>query len=177
MKKIVTSLCLVLSLTLGFTLLPAFSPAAEFSYPDPPAFTVTYPATDVEKVDATPPTVWAIKYPGEFFVDAAVEPIPQGIDLKDVAEKAYKPGFEAYQKSTGGLTTGTTKLSENKEITLDGGIKAFYSELTWTHAPSGTPIVTMVVSAYKDGKWIRVTAHPYDNFKTYEKIVKSLKFK
>jgi hypothetical protein len=35
----------------------------------------------------------------------------------------------------------------------------------------------MIVSAYKDGMCVQVAAHPYQEFKIYEKIVKSLKFK
>ena len=51
MRKIAASLCVVLALTLGITLVPALTSAAEFSYDGPPAFTVTYPAgsTNEEK--------------------------------------------------------------------------------------------------------------------------------
>ena len=69
-------------------------------------------------------------------------------------------------------------MGDNKEISLSDGTKAYYSEMSWSHAPSGgTPITTMIVGAYKDGKWVYVTAHPWDNYNAAEKIVKSLKFK
>jgi hypothetical protein len=68
-------------------------------------------------------------------------------------------------------------MSDNKEITLSDGTKAYYSEISWNHAPSGgTTITTMMVSVYKDGEWVWVAAHPWDNFGAEEKIVKSLKF-
>ena len=170
MKKMAASLCVVLALALGITLVPALTSAAEFSYDGPPAFTVTYPdgSTPDEKTD--PSQVLRIQYPGGFFVDVSVAPIPEGIELKDYAEKAYKPGLEKGQKAT-------SKMSDNKEITLSDGTKAYYSEIMWTHPPTGTPITTLIVSAYKDGKVVTVDAHPYQNYGVYEKIVKSLKFK
>jgi hypothetical protein len=127
-------LAVIWALALGFTLFPAFFPAAEFSYSAQPVFTLTYPdgGSDEEKTD--PSQVWSIKYPGEIFLQAAVFPIPEGVDLKDVAEKVYKPPLEQSQKAK-------ATMSENKEITLSDGTKAYYSEISWTHPPTGTPIV------------------------------------
>jgi len=169
MKKIAASLFIVLALTLGITLFPALTSAAEFSYAGPPAFTVTYPAGSTDEEKTEPEQVLRIQYPGGFFVDVGVSPIPEGVALKDYAEKSYKPGLEKGQGTT-------AKMSENKEITLADGTKAYYSEISWTHPPTNTPIVTMIVSAYKDGKLVYVDAHPYMDYGKYEKIVKSLKF-
>jgi len=170
MKKFAASLCVVLALTLGIALAPALSSAAEFSFAGPPAFTVTYPAGSSEDEKTSPEQVLRIQFPGGFFVDVGVSPIPEGIALKDYAEKGYKPGLEDSQKTL-------VKMGDNKEITLSDGTKAYYSEMNWTHPPTQTPIVTMIVSAYKDGKVVYVDAHPYTTYGTYEKIVKSLKFK
>ncbi len=131
---------------------------------------MTYPAGGTEEEKTDPTQVLRIQYPVGLFVDVAVAPIPEGLALKDYAEKGYKPGLEKDQKAT-------IKMGDNKEITLSDGTKAYYSEMTWTHPPTGTPITTMIVSAYKDGKLVIVGAHPYMDFGTYEKIVKSLKFK
>lgn len=159
-------------LTMLFALsLPSLSLAAEFSYAGPPAFTVTFPGGSSDADEKTSPSqVWRIEYPGGFFCDAAVEPIPEGLALKDYPEKGYKPGLE---KAVG----ANSKLSENKEITLADGTKAQYAEFSWTHPPTGTPITTMIVVAYKDGKLVTVGCHPYAEYGKYEKIVKSLKFK
>jgi hypothetical protein len=170
MKKIAASLCVVLALTLGIILAPALTSAAEFSYDGPPAFTVTYPGGSSEDDKTDPTQVWRVQYPGGFFADASVAPIPEGIELKDYAEKSYKPGLE---KSQG----ATAKMSSNKEFTLADGTKAYFSEISWTHPPTNTPIVTMIVSAYKDGKVVTIGAHPYMDYSKFEKIVKSLKFK
>ncbi|MBI4768470.1 MAG: hypothetical protein HY787_28405 [Deltaproteobacteria bacterium] len=170
MKKKLACLCVVLALTLGVALVPALTSAAEFSFAGPPAFTVTYPdGTDDEKT--SPEQVLRIKTGAGLVVDVAVAPIPEGIALKDYAEKSYKPGLE---KAVG----ANAKMGDNKEITLADGTKAYYSEMDWNHAPSGgTLITTMVVSAYKDGKVVYVDAHPWDNYNVATKIVMSLKFK
>ncbi|MEW6187713.1 MAG: hypothetical protein AB1585_18435 [Thermodesulfobacteriota bacterium] len=171
MKKTAITFCVLMALTLGFALAPVLISAAEFSHAGPPAFTVTFPGGSTEADEKTDPTqVWRIEYPGGFFCDAAVGPIPEGIALKDYAEKAYKPGLEKGQGAN-------AKMSENKEITLSDGSKAFYAEISWTHPPTGTPIVTMIVAAYKDGKVVTIGAHPYADYGKFEKIVKSLKFK
>lgn len=170
MKKNLASLCVVLALTLGIALFPVLTSAAEFSYAGPPAFTVTHPGgSDDEKT--SPEQVWRIKTGSGLVIDAAVAPIPEGIALKDYAEKSYLPGLASSQGSK-------VKLTENKEITLSDGTKAYYAEMDWTHAPSGgTLITTMVVAVYKDGKLVYVDAHPWDNYGAAMKIVKSLKFK
>jgi len=169
--KLKLSLCFLLALTLGIAFLPALSSAEEFSFAGPPAFTVTYPDGSTPDEKTAPEQVWAIKTPSGVVIQASVGPIPEGVALKDVAEKAYKPGLE---KSQG----AKAKMSENKEITLSDGTKAYYSEMDWIHAPSGgTPITTMVVSVYKDGKWVYTAGHPWENYNEPMKIVKSLKFK
>lgn len=170
MKKTAITFCVVLVLTLGIALVPALTSAAEFSFAGPPAFTVTYPNGSTEDEKTGPEQVWAIKTPAGVSIQASVSPIPEGIELKDAAEKGYKPGLEKSQGTT-------VKMSDNKEITLSDGTKAYYSELSWTHPPTQAAILTVMVSVYKDGKWIFTTGHPWESYNEPIKIVKSLKFK
>ncbi len=164
------SLYFLLVPILGIASLPGLSGAAEFSFAGPPAFTFTYPDSATPGEKTAPEQVWAVKTSAGVDIQASVAPIPEGIDLKDVAEKAYKPGLEQALKTA-------AKMSDNKEIALGDGTKAYYSEISWTHPPTQTAIVTVMVSAYKDGKWIFVTGHPWENFAEPMRIVKSLKFK
>lgn len=165
------SLGVVLAIVLGIALIPTLSSAAEFSYPGPPTFTVTYPAGSVDDEKPIPEVVWAVKTPEQLVIQASVAPIPSGIELMDYAQKAYLPGLETSQGAK-------VKMGDNKEITLEDGTKAYYSEMAWLHAPSGgTPITTMMVTAYKDGKVVNIATHPWDNYNAATKIVKSLKFK
>ena len=169
--KRTASILFVLAYLLGITLLFTPASADEFSFPGPPAFSVTYPSGSMEDEKTAPAQVWAIKTPSRLAVQASVAPIPEGVELKDVAEKGYLPGLA--------LSLDTKiKMADNKEITLEDGTKAYYSEMNWIHAPSGgTPITTMVVSVYKDGKWVFVAAHPWEAYDAAAEIVKSLKLK
>lgn len=169
MKKSLASLGLVLALILGIALVPGLVAAAEYSFAGPPAFTVTYPGGSDK--DKTGDQVWAVITGAGLHIEVSVGPIPAGIELKDYAAKAYLPGLESSQGAK-------AKMGDNKEITLSDGTKAYYSEMNWNHAQSGgTPITTMLVTAYKDGKYVNVADHPWDNYGVAERIVKSLKFK
>ena len=170
MKKTAITLSVVLALTLGIALVPTLTSAAEFSYDGPPAFTVTYPNGSTPDEKNAPEQVWAIKTPSGVVIQASVALIPEGVELKNAAEKAYKPGLEKSQGTS-------VRMSDNKEITLSDGTKAYYSELSWTHTPTQAAIVTVMVSVYKDGKWVYTTGHPWESFNEPMKIVKSLKFK
>lgn len=168
MKKTAYAMIIVFTLVLGITLLPTLTRAAEYSFAGPPAFTVTY--SDGSPKDKTGDQVWAIITGGGLHVEVSVGAPPAGIDLKDYAEKAYMPSLMQTQGAK-------AKMSDNKEFTLSDGTKAYYSEVDWTHPPTGAAITTMMVTVYKDGKYVNVAAHPWDNYGAADKIVKSLKFK
>jgi hypothetical protein len=167
MRKIAAFSCLVLALILATALVPASSSADEFKYAGPPAFTVTYPSGFAPDPSQEPESVWRVKNASGLVAEATVYAIPEGITPKDYAEKSYMPGLIKSQKTN-------ARMTENKEITLSDGTKAYYSEMEWKHPD--VMITTMLVSVYKDGKCIVVAAHPWDNWRVPEKIVKSLKF-
>jgi class 3 adenylate cyclase/pimeloyl-ACP methyl ester carboxylesterase len=150
-------------------LTPTLSREVEFSYDGPPAFTVTYPDGSKEEKPERPEAVWQISTPAGLPVQAVVAPIPEGIELKDVAENAYKPLLEEILRTK-------SKLNSNEEITLSDGNTAYYSEMHW-NTPIGIPMTTMVVSVYKEGKWVYIVAHAWINFHVSMKIIKSLRFK
>ena len=176
MKIVAASLGIVLTLISGIVLAPPPSSAEEFSFSGKPAFTVTYPGSSELLKLNKPGQVWAIDSPGTVFIQASVVPIPEGIALKDVAEQAYKPALEKDQKVT-------AKMSENKEITLSEDAKAYYSELDWYQPSNDTQFSTVLVSVYKDGKWVFIAGNFWEGNYTDEpktvtiNIVKSLKFK
>jgi hypothetical protein len=173
MKKRFKLFSLFLALTFGIAFLPALSLGAEYVFSGPPAFTITYPDGSKPEDKASSEQVWAVKTPAGVVLQAGVGPMPPiswKIDLKDAAEKLYKPGLT---KTAG----PNIAMGENKEITLDDGTKAYYSELKWIAQPYQVQITTMLVSAYKDGMWVWVAGHPWDSFEKIQKIVKSLKFK
>lgn len=173
MKKFASFLCVVLALTFGIVLTPILSSAAEFSYPGPPAFMVPHPSSCVDIDKISPEQIWYVKCPNDIYFEAYVWPIAEGVDLKDSAGKIYKPILEKSQAAS-------AKISGNKEITLSDGTKANYTEMNWMTVLPPNPgygVVTMVVTAYKDGKAVTVVAHAWMDANKYEKLVKSLTFK
>jgi hypothetical protein len=120
-----------------------------------------------------PGNVWSIITPEGVSVRARVAPIPEGLELKDVAEKWYLPKLKKF------VGTGVW-MDDNKEITLSDGTKAYYSQMVWDSrvgvVVDSLRIVSMVVFVFKDGKLVNVAAHPWNNFSKSMEIVKSLKF-
>lgn len=169
MKKTAITLFVALVMILGIALVPTITWAEEFSYAGPPAFTVTYPKGSSKDKPTSPEQIWAIKTPEGVSIQASVGDIPAGVELKDYAEKSYKPGLESSQKTK-------VKIKTHKEYNLDDGTKAYYSELEWLHQGQ-TLITTVIVSAYKGGKFVTVTGHPWGDPDEPTEIVQSLKFK
>jgi hypothetical protein len=169
MKKTAIALFIVLSMTLGVALFPTLSWAAEFSYPGPPSFTITYPDGSKPNDKVDPGQVWRIKTPEGVDIQAIVGIIPEGIELKDFAEKSFKPGLEASQKTK-------AKMKSNKEYDLADGTKAYFSQIEWMWQGS-TLITTVMVAAYKGGKLVYAAAYPWANPDEPIEVVQSLTFK
>jgi hypothetical protein len=169
MKKTAITLFVVLGMTLTIALAPTLTWAAEYSYAGPPAFTITYPDGSQPNPKADKGQVWRIKTPEGVDIQAIVGVIPEGIELKDYAEKGFKPGLEASQKTT-------AKMKSNKEYELADGTKAYYSEIEWMWQGS-TLITTVMIAAYKDGKLVYVAAYPWADPDEPIEVVQSLKFK
>lgn len=170
MKKTAISLIIALVMTLGIALAPTLTEAAEFSYAGPPAFTVTYPdGSEPTKPDADI-QVWAIKTPEGVVFQASVASIPEGIELKDYAEKSFKPGIESRYKTK-------ANVKKNEPITLADGTKAYYSETEWMWTDKTTLLTSLICAAYKDGKLVFTSAHPWMNVDDFADMVQSLKFK
>ena len=165
MRKTLTVMAVVSMLMMGMVLLPTFSSAAEFKYAGPPAFTVTYPDGSKKTDMDSPEQVFAAKTPSGLTIQAAVAAVPEGLALKD-AGAAYSVGLGKSQNSE-------VEVLTNEEIELEDGTKAYYTEIEWMYQGS-TLITTMIVSVYKDGKWIYTAAHPWSDLDEASEYVKSL---
>jgi len=99
---------------------------------------------------------------------AAVGDIPAGIALQDVGPRAYAPLLA-------GVARDEPEVVSNAPIVLDDGTAAYRTELHWRNR-LGVDIKTLVVSAFKDGKWVLVDAHPWKDQREASQIVESLTF-
>lgn len=164
------SLGLILIMVLGIILLSFLTPVVEHASAGPPNLPLTNPDDNKDWPNGLE-IVWQTKTQEGLLIQAFMLPIPEGIELEEAAEKTFKPFHEKIHNCK-------ARMGDNKEIILSDGTRAYYSEINWKHKPSGgTPITTMVVSAYKDKKCLFIVTHPWDNYHISMKIVRSLKFK
>ena len=149
-----------------FALSPAS--AAEFVYDKAPAFSVTYPdawkTTDDNANKVTFKTKMADSLP---IMEINVMEIPAGVAVADVSGKHYKALLETSQDAD-------AELKEEKQLTLGGGVPASMALFSWSYQ-GWMPLMTRILSAYKDGKWVYVAIHSADD--ASPEVPQSLKFK
>jgi hypothetical protein len=133
-----------------------------------PAFKFEYPIGSKKAATNAPGQVMRMNPPGGSDFSASVVDIPEGMKLEDFGPKLYAQNLGNY--------VSNINVISNKKITLQCGTKAFRTDITYLWK-SYVPITTFLVSAYKDGKCIFVSAHPWKNHDKYEPIVQSLTFK
>ena len=66
-------------------------------------------------------------------------------------------------------------MVSNQSITLNDGTPAYRTEIHWRNRLP-LDFKTVVVSAFKDGKWVFVEAHPWKDHDEAAAIVGSLSF-
>ena len=132
-----------------------------------PAFKFEYPLGSKKAAISYPGQVMRMKTPGDVHFFASVGDIPEGMKLEDCGPKFYAQGLESVGSNI--------KVISNKEITLKCGTKAYRTDITWLWNNS-LPITTFLVSAYKDGKFIFLSTHPWKNHNKVKPIVQSLTF-
>jgi CubicO group peptidase (beta-lactamase class C family) len=142
----------------------------EFSYAQTPKFTINFPKGTTKARTTNPLQVLAAKTPEGVQFQASVGDIPGGIELRDFAEKSYTPGLLAAPFAQ------KAKVTANSGITLSDGTKAYKSEIQWIFKPMKLLIKTQMVAAYKDGKVVSITAHPWSNPEGVWPVIESLRF-
>jgi hypothetical protein len=134
----------------------------------PPAFRFEYPNGSRKRENSAPNQVMAMETPGGVPFNASVADIPVGMTLADVGPKAYVFGLK---------TVGSNvKVISNKEFLLRDGTKAYRTQIKWRW--KGTlQLSTLIVSAFKDGKWVYLAIHTRGSPRPEAYIVESLRFK
>ena len=133
-----------------------------------PAFEFEYPLGSKKTALAYPGQIMKMRTPRDFEFSAFVGDIPEGMKLEN-----FGPIFYANELENVG---SDIKVIINKEITLKCGTKAYQTEFTWV-LNNTMPIRTSLVTAYKDGKYIFIDAHPWKYERKAELIVQSLIFR
>ncbi len=134
-----------------------------------PAFQFTYPLGSTKAELGWPSQIMRMKTPEGVIFAATIIDIPEGIQLKDFGPIFIVKWFKNYRYGS------NLKVTSNKEITLKDGTRAYQTNFTWVWNNTDA-ITTFQVSAYKDGKCIFLSIHPWQNPDQYEPIVQSLTF-
>ena len=133
-----------------------------------PAFQFEYPFGSKKSAIEYSGQLMRMKTLGDYDFSAFAVDIPEGINLED-----FGRGY--YARMLGNFGTNI-KVTSHREITLKCGTKAYRTDIKWTWNNTW-PITTLLVAAYKDGKVVFVSAHPWKNPYNAEPIVQSLRFK
>ncbi len=132
-----------------------------------PAFTFEYPKGSRKKALDAPGQIMAMETPAGVVFQASVAPIPTGMTLADAGPKVLASAYK---------TVGSdVHVISNKEIALKDGTRAYRTDINWLFQGS-FPLKTLAVSAFRDGKWVFLTAHPWKNPDEVAPIVESLTF-
>ena len=142
-----------------------------FRHEGSPAFTIEFPAGTREVAPDAPNQVFAASTPDGVTFQASVTDFPAGILLP--IEKAA----EYFVQLTTAAGVGSDfAVARNEEITLSDGSPAYRSEVTWLYLPAAVTLETQIVSAYRGGRLVSVTAHPRQSMEHISKLVESLRF-
>ena len=139
----------------------------KFVYDKGPSFSVTYPSVWKEAAENPNKAVFRTHAPNRIpIMEIGVGDPPAGVALADVNVKFYKGELERTQETD-------AKIKEEKQVTLGDGIPAEMALISWKYN-GAFPMVTRIVSAYKDGKWVFVAVH--DKYDDNPEVPQSLKF-
>jgi len=139
----------------------------KFVYDKGPSFSVTYPSVWKEAAENPNKAVFRTHAPNRVpIMEIGVGDPPAGVVLADVNVKYYKGLLEKSQGSD-------TKIKEEKQVTLVDGTPARMALISWKYQKRFS-MLTRILSAYKDGKWVFVAVH--DTYDDNPKVPQSLKF-
>ena len=140
-----------------------------FRYEGEPSFTITFPVGTRGVAPDAPDQVFAGSTPDGVVFQASVADIPDGLALENAVSH--------FIETTAAAELGSDfEVTFNKEITLADGTAAYRSEVAWFYVPAAVDLKTQIVSAYRDGYMVWITAHPRQRTEDISQIVGSLRF-
>jgi CubicO group peptidase (beta-lactamase class C family) len=139
-----------------------------FKRTTPPNFQFKYPLGSKKAATEAPGQVVRMTTPAGVRFSASVGDIPEGIGLEDFGKNYYAPALQ-------NVGSNIQVISNNK-ISLKCGTVAYRTDIEWLWNNS-LKITSLVVSAYKDGKFVFVAAHPWQYIEEVAPLLESLQLK
>ena len=132
-----------------------------------PAFQFEYPEGSRKRATDAPDQIMAMENPAGVAFQASVADIPEGMKIADVGPKVIAVVLENIGSNV--------EVLSNREIRLKDGSKAYRTDIKWLFRGNFS-LTTLIVSAFKDRKWVFLTAHPWQSPNEVAPIVESLTF-
>ena len=133
-----------------------------------PNFQFEYPSGSKKSRTDAPIQVMKMKTPAGVDFSASVEDIPEGIGVEDFGKKYYLPALQNFGSNV--------NLISNNKLALKCGTTAYRTDIEWLWNNS-LKITSLVVTAYKDGKFVFVAAHPWQYIEEVAPLLESLQLK
>ena len=143
----------------------------QYVHKEKPAFRFEYPEGSKKAKIDSPNEVLKMRTPRGVMFNAFVDSIPEGMTIADIGPKYYLVRLKEADLGT------NFKVLSNELITLGDGTKACRTEIKWLWKDGTTWINTLLVSAYREKKLVRLTVHPWGDPKEVAWIVESLTFR
>jgi hypothetical protein len=134
-----------------------------------PSFQFNYPLGSKKTDLKAHMQIMRMETPGKSLFGAILIDIPNGMKLKDIGPVSYG----SWLKRVG---CSNIVVISNKKFTLQCKTEAYRTDFTWLWK-NGTPMTTLLVSAYKNNKVIGLFVHTSQNPEKVASIVRSLTFK
>lgn len=148
---------------------PLEETAREFRYEGSPSFVLKHPLGVTQTKFIVPEKIFKVETEDQLIgFHVFVEDIPAGMSLDNVGPKVFVPNAER------NMLTKVTVLS-NDAITLKDGTHAYRTRVEWVHR-KGFFLTGLVVSAFKDGKWVYLVGITVGDPEEIERLVESLRF-
>lgn len=134
-----------------------------------PAFRISYPKTYERQTPVDPDEVFRAgnRLHGIPIITVSVAPIPAGVPLTEIGERGCAPLLMRQGTNVAVTVSRSTKLADDSP--------AQEVKLNWI-AQHRTSVSTLVLSTYREGKWIYVTIHSVADPDFLIDLARSLEF-
>ena len=131
-----------------------------------PAFQFRYPPGSKRDETLGPSEVMRMRTPSGAVVSASVMAIPDGIALADAGPVSYATLLRKLGSKV--------EIASNTRVTLSNGTAGYKTEFRWISRSA--KLRTVIVSAFKDRKWVFVATHHRTNIGVAAEIMNTLAF-
>jgi len=133
-----------------------------------PAFKFEYPEGSKAEPPDTINEIVEMQIPGGGSCEAFVSDIPNDMSLEDVGPEIFTPALEK--------AGSNANVTSNEAIMLNDSTKAYKTEFEWLYRDGQIWVRSLIVSAFKEVKWVALAVHTAGDPNEIAWIAESLTF-